>query len=275
MRPMWKGLLSFGLVNVPVTLIKATRTQKISFNQLRKSDFSRIKHKKFASDGKEVTTDEIVKGYEISPDRYVVITNEDLKAIAPASSRIIEISDFVKLDEIDNRLYDNSYYLMPDQGAGKAYTLLLQAMADANVVGIARFVLREKEYLAAIRPTDSVITLSTMLFADEIVPVQELEKDLPQNIELSEKEMTMAKTLINSLITAFDPTKYENQYHKQVLEMIDKKAGNEQTVIAPADTSPYYHDLMAALEASMKAMPKPETKKKTSRNTKSKTAKSA
>lgn len=272
MRPVWKGMLSFGLVNVPVSLTKATRSKTISFNQLRKSDFSRIQYKKVATDGTEVKADEIVKGYEISLDRYVVITKNDLEAIAPKSSRIIEISDFVKLEEIDNRFFDSSYYLLPDQGASKAYSLLLKSMEEEKVVGIARFVLREKEYLAAIRPTGKAITLTTMRFADEVVEVREIENDLPANIELTDKEMKMAKTLINSLVTNFDATKYENEYHKQVLQMINVKAGNEQIVATPINTAPYFVDLMAALEASMATIKKNETKKKAPRKPKAKTA---
>jgi len=272
MRPVWKGMLSFGLVNVPVTMVKATRSKTISFNQLRKSDYSRIQYKKVAGDGAEVPASEIVKGYKLSEDRYVVISDTDLESIAPKASRIIEISDFVKLEEIDNRYYDSSYYLVPDQGASKAYVLLLQGMTEANVVGIAKFVLRNKEYLAAIRPTDNVITLSTMLFADEIVPVKELENDLPSNIELSEKELKMAKTLIDSLITKFDASKYENEYHKQVMSMIENKAGNEMTVATPVNTAPYFADLISALEASMETIKKNESKKKTPRKTKQKSA---
>ncbi|AJQ26941.1 Ku protein [Pelosinus fermentans] len=272
MRPVWKGMLSFGLVNVPVTLYKATRSKTISFNQLRKSDFSRIQYKRVAGDGAEVPASEIVKGYKLSEDRYVVISDTDLESIAPKASRQIEISDFVKLDEIDNRYYDSSYYLVPDQGAGKAYALLLQGMTEANVVGIAKFVLRNKEYLAAIRPADNIITLSTMLFADEIVSAKELENDLPSNVDLSEKELNMAKTLIDSLITSFDPSKYQNEYHKQVMAMIETKAGNEMTVSTPVDTSPYFADLMSALEASMAAIKKTEAKKKSTRKPKSKSA---
>jgi len=272
MKSMWKGLLSFGLVNVPVTMIKATRSKTISFNQLRKSDYSRIQYKKVAGDGAEVPASEIVKGYKLSEDRYVVISDSDLETISPKASRVIEISDFVKLEEIDNRYYDSSYYLVPDQGASKAYALLLRGMNDANVIGIAKFVLRNKEYLAAIRPTDNVITLSTMLFADEIVSTKELENDLPSNVELSDKELSMAKTLIDTLITKFDPEKYQNEYHKQVLDMIDKKAGSEQTVVKSTDTSPYFAGLMDALEASMAAIKKTETKKKSPRKPKAKTA---
>ena len=269
MKSMWKGLLSFGLVNVPVTMFKATKSKTISFNQLRKNDFSRIQYKKVGVDGAEVPAADIVKGYKLSEDRYVVISEEDLEAISPPASRIIEISDFVKLDEIDNRYYDSSYYLVPDQGAAKAYALLLQGMTEANVVGIAKFVLRNKEYLAAIRPTDNVITLSTMLFADEIVSTKELENDLPSNVELSDKELKMAKTLIDSLITSFDPAKYTNEYHNQVMQMIETKAGNQEFITTPADTSPYYAGLMDALEASMAAIKKNQTKKKAPSKSKS------
>lgn len=266
MKSMWKGMLSFGLVNVPVTLYKATRSKAISFNQLRKSDFSRIQYKKVAGDGAEVPASEIVKGYEISHDRYVIISESDLEAISPKASRIIEISDFVKLDEIDNRYYDSSYYLVPDQGAGKAYALLLQGMTVANVVGIARFVLRNKEYLAAIRPTEQVITLSTMRFADEIVPAKELDSYLPTDVQLSDKELSMARTLIDTLITKFDPSKYENEYQKQVIKMIEDKAGNEE-FIKSADPTPRYLDLMSALQASMDAV-KAENKKKAPKKSK-------
>ncbi|SFM39250.1 DNA end-binding protein Ku [Pelosinus propionicus DSM 13327] len=270
---MWKGLLSFGLVNVPVSLVKATRSKNISFNQLRESDFSKIQYKKVAAvDGAEVPMSEIVKGYEVSPDRYVVISKNDLEAIAPKSSRIIEISDFVKIEEIDNRFFDTSYYLLPDQGAGKAYSLLLKSMAEENVVGIARFVLREKEYLAAIRPTGQAITLTTMRFADEVVEVREIENDLPANIELTDKEMKMAKTLINSLVTNFDAARYKNEYHAQVLAMIQAKAEKEEIVTKPVDTSSSFVNLMAALEASMATIKQNESKKKPPRKPKSKTA---
>lgn len=263
MRSIWKGILSFGLVNVPVTLVNATRSKSISFNQLRKSDYSRIKYKKVAHDDEEVLQSEIVKGYPVGPDRYVVITDDDLLSIQSKASRIIEISDFVKLDEIDPRYYDSSYYLMPDQGANKAYALLLEGMKQQNVVGIAKFVLRSKEYLAAIHPADGVITLSTMLFADEVVKPHELETSLPSNIELSDKEISMAKTLIDTLITKFEPEKYENEYHKQVMALIDSKAEGEQVIPAePESQSGKVVDLMAALEASLKALKKPAKKSK-------------
>jgi DNA end-binding protein Ku len=214
MRPIWKGMLSFGLINVPVALYGATKKKTISFNQLRKSDYSRISYKKVGADGQEVQQSELVKGYEVSPDRYVVLDDYELDAITPAASRVIEINDFVKLDQIDPRHYDSSYYLVPESGAQKAYALLLQSMSEANVVGVAKFVLRSKEYLAAIRPAEGALTLSTMLFADEIVKSAELETYLPGDVKLTDKELNMARQLINSLVTEFEPEKYENEYYK-------------------------------------------------------------
>lgn len=268
-RPIWKGILSFGLVNVPVSMYNATKAKNISFNQLRKSDYSRIKYKKVGVDDVEVRQDEIVKGYEISPDSYVIIDESDLNNIAPKASRIIEISDFVKLDDIDPRYYDGSYYLVPDQGADKAYALLLKGMSESNVVGIAKFVLRSKEYLAAIRPAENIITLSTMYHADEVVSATDLDYKLPQDIKLTDKEMKMAKTLIDTLITDFQPEKYENEYYKEVMSLIDKKAENQQIVSNAPEPQGGGNivDLMAALEASLKQMadkatPKPKKSKK-------------
>lgn len=265
MKTHWKGMLSFGLVNIPVSLFGATRKKNISFNQLRKSDFSRIRYQKIAHDGKVVPQSEIVKGYEISADNYVVIEDRELEKIAPKASRIIDIGEFVKADQIDPRHYDAAYYLAPEAGMGKAYALLLEAMKQANVVGIAKFVLRSREYLAAIRPVGKAMMLSTMLFADEIVSVEELKDNLPDQIDLAEKELKMAKQLVESLIVDFEPGKYENQYYKQVTELIESKAEVSQIVKEPVNNSGMVVDLMAALEASLtkiKEMEKPKQKLK-------------
>jgi DNA end-binding protein Ku len=274
MGPMWKGMLSFGLVNVPVSLHSATRKKTISFNQLRKSDGSRINHKKVAAiDGNEVQKEDIVKGYEISKGKYVVITDDDIASIAPKSSRVVEITDFVRAEQIDPRHYDSSYYLVPSEGAGKAYTLLLKSMQDENVVGIARFVLRSKEYLAAIRPAEGAFVLSTMLFADEVIPVQEFASYM-NPVDLSDKEMSMAKMLIQSQISDFRPEAYENQYNKQVLDLIDRKA-IEQMITAPAQQAgSNVVDLMAALKASIE-LAKAEKAKMNKPKVKTKKAKPA
>lgn len=266
MRPIWKGMLSFGLVNVPVALYSATKKKTINFNQLRKSDYSRISHKRVGADGAEVSQDEIVKGYQVSPDRYVIINDQDLNAITPVASRTIEINDFVHLEQIDPRHYDTAYYLVPETGAAKAYALLLQSMGEVGVVGIAKFVLRSKEYLAAIRPAEGALTLSTMLFADEIVPAASLETYLPGDIKLSDKELNMARQLIASLVTDFNPAQYENEYHKAVMQLIDSKAEAAHVGAKAIEPAGKVIDIMAALEASIKAIKeqeKPKRKKKT------------
>lgn len=265
MKTVWRGMLSFGMVNIPIALYNATRKKSISFKQLRKSDFSRISYKKVANDGEEVPQTEIAKGYEIAPDRYVVISDAELEAITPKASRVIDIQDFVKLNQIDPRHYDSSYYLAPEPGAGKAYALLLEALKQSDAVGIARFVLRSKEYLAAIRPVGEALTLSTMLFADEIVPVAELAEQLP-DVQPSEKELAMAKLLIESQLTEFEPEKYKNEYHAAVMALIDGKAEQEAVISKPAAQGMPAIDIMAAIEASLAALkkdkPKTRAKKK-------------
>jgi DNA end-binding protein Ku len=264
MRPIWTGMLSFGLVNIPVSLVPATKKQAIHFNQLRKSDYSRISYKKVAAaDGKEVPADQIVKGYEITPDSYVVISEDELEQISPKQSRVISIEDFCRLEEIDPRHYDASYYLVPNEGAGKAYALLLKALQEANVVGIAKMVKHQKEYLVAIRPTEGALSLSTMLFPAELVSTTDLEVD--PDIELSGKELSMAKLLIESQISSFDPNKYSNEYYNAVHALIESKAEKEQIAstvesgLAPAGK---VIDIMAALEASIQAIKKQEKPKK-------------
>lgn len=271
-RPIWNGMISFGLVNIPVSLVPATKKQAIHFNQLRKSDYSKIQYKKVAAvDGKEVPTDQIVKGYEISPGSYVIVTDNELEQICPKQSRVIDISDFCKLEEIDPRHYDASYYLLPKEGAGKAYALLLKALQEANVVGIAKMVKHQKEYLVAIRPTEGALSLSTMLFPEELVSTDSLEVN--PDIELSEKELSMARLLIDSQISAFEPKKYQNEYYNSIRELIETKAEKEQVSSVPESGSVSggkVVDLMAALEASMAAIGKHDTQKPLPAKTKKK-----
>ncbi|WP_425057834.1 Non-homologous end joining protein Ku [Sporomusa carbonis] len=255
-RPMWSGSISFGLVNIPVKLYNAVKKKTIHFNQLRKSDGCRIRLKKVCSaDGAEVPAESIVKGYEVSPDQYVVVTSEELEAIQPKNARTISIEDFVKLEQIDPLYYDSCYYLTPDKGAGKAYSLLLAAMQKTGKVAIARIVMRNKEYLTAIRPTGNVLALSTMHFADEVVAAEQLE-DLPSDVpEPDKKELAMAEQLIESLSTEFEPGKYHDQYYQEMLEMIEKKAEGQTIVRQPeAKDDGKIIDLMAALEASISAI---------------------
>src|SRR5215213_5258475 len=178
-RAIWSGSISFGLLNVPVKLYSAVSKQTVRFRELREGDGSRVKHKRVAeSDGKEVPYEKIVKGYEYAPDQYVVLTKDELSDLEPQRSRAIEIQDFVDLDDIDPIYFEQPYYLGPDKGAARAYALLVQAMKDSRKVAVARFVLRNKEHLAAIRPMEDVLTLTTMRFHDEVTSPKELDRRL-------------------------------------------------------------------------------------------------
>src|ERR671919_2918866 len=205
-RAIWSGSISFGLLNVPVKLYSAVSRKQISFRELRESDGSRIRHKRVAeADGEEVPYEDIVKGYEISPEQYVVVTRDELEEIDPKRTRAIEIQDFVDLDDIDPIYFDHPYYLGPDKGAEKAYALLTKAMSEQNKVAVARFVLRNKENLAAIRPMADVLTMATMRFADEVVSPDEIAEVFSDNGEPPRKaEVDMAKQLIDSLAQEFD-----------------------------------------------------------------------
>jgi DNA end-binding protein Ku len=254
-RAIWSGAISFGLVNVPVKLFSATSPKDVRFNQLEEGTNARIKQKRVSAEtGEEVPYDKIVKGYDLGGDRYVVIAPEELDSLDPKATRSVEIEDFVDLDQIDPIHYEKAYYLVPDRGAGRAYSLLLRAMKESNKVAIARMVLRTKQYLCAIRPKDEVLCLETMLFADEIVPVSALDELPMDDGEVSDRELTMARALIDSLSTDFEPEKYRDEYRERVLELINQKAEGQEIVVQQAEEEPTkVVDLMAALEASLAA----------------------
>jgi DNA end-binding protein Ku len=257
-RAIWSGAISFGLLNVPVKLYSAVSSKKISFKELREGDGARIRHKRVAEDsGEEVPYDKIVKGYELSPDQYVVLTRDELAEMDPKKTRAIEIQDFVDLEEIDPIYYDHPYYLGPDKGAERAYSLLVKAMNDSGKVAIARFVLRSKENLAVIRPMDNVLTMATMRFADEVVQPDDLDDVLPDGIEKpKEQELKMARALIDSLAGDFEPEKYKDEYREELLNLIERKAAGED-VVSPVSEAPEptkAPDLMAALEESLAAV---------------------
>ncbi len=272
---MWSGAISFGLVNVPVKLYSAVSRKTVRFNQLNAETGNRIQQKRVDPEtGEEVGYDQIVKGYELTKDRYVVITPEELDALDPEKTRTVDIEDFVDLDEIDPVYYDHPYYLVPDKGAAKAYGLLLNAMKQANKVAIARVVLRSKEQLVAIRPAGDVLMMETMLFHDEVVPSEDID-DLPDGKELkaTDRELKMAQQLIDSLSSEFDPSSYHDQYREKVLELIERKASGEEIAVQPEAPEPArVPDLMAALEASLAAVKEP--KKAPSSNGKSGSSKS-
>ena len=259
-RAIWSGSISFGLLNVPVKLYSAVSKQTVRFRELREGDGSRVKHKRVAeSDGKEVPYEKIVKGYEYAPDQYVVLSRDELAELEPQRSRAIEIQDFVDLDDIDPIYFEQPYYLGPDKGAERAYALLVQAMKDAHKVAIARFVLRNKEHLAAIRPMEDVLTLTTMRFHDEVSSPQDLDGEVFEEAKPKKpekRELEMAKQLIDSLTSDFEPGKYRDEYREELLDLLERKAEGKEVVSAPTEEPKPTKapDLMAALEDSLAAV---------------------
>jgi DNA end-binding protein Ku len=257
-RAIWTGSISFGLLNVPVKLYSAVSSRSIRFRELREGDGSRVRHKRVAEeDGEEVPYEKIVKGYEIAPDQYVLLDKDELEALNPKRTKAIEIEDFVDLDEIDPIYFNQPYYLGPAAGAERAYSLLVQAMREQRKVAIARFVLRNKESLAAIRATGDVLTLATMRFADEVVPPEQLEGLLGESEKPpKKKEIEMAKALIDSLASDFDPAAYKDEHREELLALIERKAKGEELVTADAEAPKPTKapDLMAALEESLAAV---------------------
>jgi DNA end-binding protein Ku len=256
-RAIWSGAISFGLVNVPVKLYSATSPKSVRFHQLSSKTGARIRQKRVdPTTDEEVPYEDIVKGYEITPDRYVLISTEELEALDPKATRTIDIEEFVDLAEIDPIYYDHSYYLAPAAGGAKAYRLLVDAMRESGKVGIGRVVLRSKQQLCALRPTGEALTLSTMLFGDEVLSPDRLDElDSVNEAEASERELTMAQQLIDSLSADFEPDKYHDEYRERVLDLIERKAAGEEIAIQPQAEEPAAApDLMAALEASLAAV---------------------
>jgi DNA end-binding protein Ku len=256
-RAIWTGAISFGLVNVPVKLYSATSPKTVRFHQLSSKTGGRIRQKRVDSTtGDEVPFEDIVKGYEITPDRYVVITPEELETLDPKVTKTIDVEDFVDLVDIDPIYFDHSYYVAPATGGAKAYRLLLDAMRESGKVALCRIVIRSKQQLCALRPTGDVLTLSTMLFGDEVLAPDRLDElDSVSEAEASERELAMARQLIDSLSSDFEPSKYRDEYRDAVLALIERKAGGEEIAVQPAaEEEQAVPDLMAALEASLAAV---------------------
>lgn len=253
-RAMWSGSISFGLVNIPVKLYNAVSPKTVRFHQLHDKDGVRIKQKRVCPvDGEEVPNDHIVKGYEISRNRYVVVHPEELEALDARKTHMVDIVDFVPAEQIDPVYFDHPYYLVPDRGAQKAYLLLRKAMEQKQRIAIARVVLRTKEYTVAIRPAGDALNMSTLFYQDEIVSATSFE-GLPSEdqTELPARELGMAERLIEMLETDFEPGKYHDEYRERVLELIDRKAQGEEIAVQPeVEPAPKVIDLMSALEASL------------------------
>ena len=256
-RPIWSGSVSFGLVSVPVKLFSATSPKEVRFHMLHDKDGARIQQKRVCSkDGAEVGWEHIVKGFEISKGRYVTVAKEELEAFNPRANKAIEIEDFVDLAQIDPIYYESTYYLVPDKGASKPYALLVEAMRRTGKVGIARFVLRTKQYLAAVRPLGKALAISTMLYADEVVSQDDLDGLPDAHSKPGERELKMAEQLIGSLDAKFDAKKYKDDYREQVLALLEKKAEGEEIVAAgePSDAPRgKVVNLMDALQKSLAA----------------------
>ncbi|HTU30005.1 MAG TPA: Ku protein [Solirubrobacteraceae bacterium] len=253
-RAIWSGAISFGLVNVPVKLYSATSPKTVRFHQLSAKTGARIRQKRVdPSTGEEVAYEDIVKGYELSPERYVMIDPNELEALDPKATKTIDIEEFVELSEIDPIYYDHSYYLAPSAGGAKAYRLLLEAMNESHKIAIGRIVIRSKQQLCALRPIGDALGLSTMLFGDEVLSPDRIDElDALGEAEASKREVTMAQQLIDSLSAEFDPAKFKDDYRERVLELIEKKAAGEEIAVQPeAEDDGPAPDLMAALEASL------------------------
>lgn len=269
-RAIWSGAISFGLVNIPVKLYSAVSRKTVRFHQIDAESGQRIRQQRVnPASGDEVPYEQIVKGYEISPDKYVTITPEELEALEPQKTRTIDIEEFVDLEQIDPIYYDHPYYLAPDKGAAKAYKLLLDAMEQADKVAIARVVIRSKENLVALRSYNGALTMETMLFPDEVVQPDSIEEIAGSDgdSKTTKRELDMAKQLIESLSGDFDPTGYRDEYRDRVLDLIERKAAGETiTIEAPEPERKEVPDLMAALEASIAASKDPPKKRSRAAN---------
>jgi DNA end-binding protein Ku len=257
-RSIWTGTISFGLVTVPVKMYSAVNRKTVRFHQLNKSTGSRIQMRRVdPSTGDEVAYEDIVKGYEMSPDRYVLIEPDELDALDPKKTKTIDILDFVDLADIDPIFYDHPYYLAPGAGGAKPYRLLLEAMRETNKVGIAKVVIRSKEQLVALRPMEGdILGMATMIFADEVVDPRRID-ELPEegDVEVNDRELAIAKQLVESLADTFEPEKYKDTYRDEVLSLIERKAAGEKIAVQPQVEEPApVPDLMAALKASLDAV---------------------
>ena len=261
-RTIWKGALSFGLVNIPVGLYPATSDKSIHFNQFEDGTSDRIRYKKVNErTGEEVTNDDIVRGFDLGGGEYVILSDEELESAEPKKSRQIEISDFVSQPDIDPVYFRASYYLAPEgAGADKAYALLRKAMADADRIGIATMVMRNKEYLVAIRPEEDALALHTMYFSDEVrSPGKELP-DLPEDGDVTSRELSMAQLLIESMESDWDPDRFRDTHREKVEQLIEEKRQGHEIVIQEGPEPAKVVDLMEALNASIKAAARPTGK---------------
>ena len=271
-RAIWKGSISFGLVNIPIALYPATRREELKFRLLRKSDLSPVNYKRVAEkDGKEVPWDQIVKGYEYENGKYVVLKDEDFERVDLEATQTVDIQDFVDQQEIDPMFFYKPYYLEPQKGGDKAYALLRDALKNSKKVGIAKVVIKTRQYLAGVKPEDGALVLELMHFADELADPEKLH--LPKKVEMGKREMTMAKSLIDSMASKWNPEKYHDDYREALMEVIEEKveAGGkeieEKTRKAPKPTKVI--DLVSVLQRSLEQT---DAKRRTTRKSRTRKA---
>src|SRR5881296_967084 len=266
MRPIWKGSISFGLVYIPIAVYPATREEKLSFRQLRATDLSPIRYKKVADvDQKEVTADQIVKGFEYERGRFVVLKEEDFAKVRIESTHSIDITDFVELGQVDPKFFYKPYFLEPQKGGEKAYALLHKALAGTGKIGIAKVVISNREYLASVKPDGLFLVLDLMHFASEVLTPDELNRP---KTELNDKELKMANALIESMSSDWQPEKYRDEYRDAVMEIIENKAKNKTLSAAPvaAPRSTNVVDLVKVLQESINRNQSLKVKRSSSRD---------
>src|SRR3954468_10636202 len=254
MRAIWKGSISFGLVNIPIALYPATRKEDLKFRLLRAKDLSPVNYKRVAEkDGKEVTWDEIVKGYEYEKGKFVVLKDEDFQRVDLEATQTVDIQDFVDLEEIDPMYFYKPYYLEPQKGGDKAYVLLRDSLESSKKVGIAKVVIKTRQYLAGVKPEDGVLVLELMHFGDELADSGKLH--VPKKLETGKREMDMAKALIASMTSKWDPDKYHDDYREAVMKVIEEKVehGGEEVEEKPrkAPKPTKVIDLVSVLQQSL------------------------
>ena len=253
-RAIWKGNISFGLVNIPIALYPATRREELKFRLLRKDDLSPVNYKRVAEkDGKEVPWDQIVKGYEDEKGKYVVLRDEDFQRVDLEATQTVDIQDFVDLEEIDPMYFYKPYYLEPQKGGDKAYALLRDALKDTNKVGVAKVVIKTRQYLAGVKPEDGALVLELMHFADELADSEKLH--VPRKLEVGKREMDMARSLIGSMTSKWQPEKYKDDYREALMEVIEEKveAGGKEIEEKPkkAPKPTKVIDLVSVLQKSL------------------------
>jgi DNA end-binding protein Ku len=253
-RATWTGSISFGLINVPVRLYPATRSRDVRFNQLHAPDGSRIRQRRVCElEDKEVPADEIVKGFEVSKGHYITLSDEELEAMKPESSHSVELEEFVHADEIDPMQLERSYWLGPDRdSAARPFALFQKALAEEKLVGIGRIVIGTKEQLVCVRPVGDGLALTTLFYSDEVTPEHEIERP---EAEVPDRELAVARQLVSSLVTKWNPKEHKDTYREQLLAMIEQRAAGKtvETPSAPARSETKPGDLLAALEASLAA----------------------